>query len=329
MALDPSRVPVFIVPPPGSDLRLDQIKKQLEALEHSISDLTKRNEPVPQGLKDSHAFLRAQHDNLELWQDIIAPRPFPSGVTFVNSSGQAFYRMELPNGAPMQERPPLVAEPISLECKEILDPSSLECREASPECQDHVGPHFPEIRACKIRVPAPPTRFHGRPNVTVALMAPPNVTVADPPKVSKKSRKPKSPVVQQAAITERRSSRKAPIPRNIPRVINGNSVVNEPNGAVRINGRLYVSEAFLWWEDPNKNKHFVYMPVSVWNNARNRWSMRILFDVRGMYTTVFGLPSDPCFERVGNLQALTDSRLSHMWYVQVRAADELVSLFFL
>jgi hypothetical protein len=335
MALVPPRIPVFIVPPPGSDLRLDQIKQQMEALEHSISDLIKRKKPVPQGLKDSHAFLRAQHDNLELWQNSIAPPPFPGGITFVNSSGQAIYRVELPSGTPVQERPPPVAEPISLECKEILEPSFLECRETSlerpetspechetspesPECHDRVGPHFPEIRACKIRVPAPPTRV-GKPNVTVSLMAP----------STKKARKPKSPVVQQAAIAERRSLRKAPIPRNIPREINGNLVVNEPNGAVRINGNLYVSEAFRWWTDPNGNEHFVYMPVSVWNNKRNAWSMRVLFDTHGTYTTVFGLPSNPCFERVGNLQALAESKLARMWYVEVRAARELVSPFLL
>jgi hypothetical protein len=137
---------------------------------------------------------------------------------------------------------------------------------------------------------------------------------------TKKPRKPKSPVVQKAAITERRSLRKAPIPRNIPREINGNTVVNEPNGAVRINGNLYVSEAFRWWKDPNGNEHFVYMPVSVWNNKRNVWSMRVLFDTHGTYTTVFGLPSNPCFERVGNLQALAESKLARMWYVEVRAA---------
>ena len=125
MALVPPHIPVFIVPPPGSDLRLDQIKQQMEALEHSISDLTRRNMPVPQRLKDLHAFLRAQHDNLELWQNCIAPPPFPSGITFVNSSGQAIFRMDLPNGTPVQEP---VAEPISLECKERLDPSSLECK---------------------------------------------------------------------------------------------------------------------------------------------------------------------------------------------------------
>jgi hypothetical protein len=46
--------------------------------------------------------------------------------------------------------------------------------------------------------------------------------------------------------------------------------------------------------------------------------MRILFDAPGKHTTIYGLPADSCFQRVGSLQALVDSRLSRMWYVQVR-----------
>jgi hypothetical protein len=293
-------------------LRLEQIKQQMEALEQSISNHTKKNEPVPQGLKDSLAFLRAQHDNLELWQNSIAPQPFPGGITFVDPSGRAIYRVELPNGEQ--------APSISLECKELLGPSSLECKEpSSPECketspesqeeEDRVGPHFPEIKACKIRIPAKPVRVHGKPNVTVALL--------DPPKGSKKPRKPKSSVVPQAPVAERRSLRKAPASHVIERMVNGNLIVNEPNGAVRINGNLYVSEAFRWLIDPNGNKFFVYIPVSVWNKRAQAWAMRVLFDVPGKHTTIYGLPGDSCFQKVGNIQALVDSTLSRLWYVQV------------
>lgn len=323
MAFVSSNQPVFIMPPPGSIQQLEEVNRQMDALELHIAYMQERKLHVSQGIHDSYAFLRAQKDKLELSRNSMIAQAFPQGVTFVAPSGQAIYTVKLPSaaGTVPAETTPDVAGTVPAETTPdvagtIPDVALL------PETAEVTAPDFQDIQPIRTIYP---TRHS-----TKAAKLPSQITVTIlNSQGTKEGKKRVSPSVQQAVIKERRGKEKlrkahSPEKREIPRPVtplqremNGNAVVLEPNGAVRINGVLYVQEAFRWWTDMNGNKFFVHIPVSVWNRTAQSWSMRILFSVPGMHVFYSGFSTDPCFERVGSLHTLVEPLLSRMWYVKV------------
>lgn len=284
MATTPANV--FIVPGTSSIQRLDDIKKQMETLQQSIADKQQKGLAVTDGEKDSLAFLRAQHDNLSLWQRTLVPCSFPGGMTIVNQSGQAVYTAQLSNDA--QPQPP----------------------------------SFPDIEPIKTIYPIRRATARASPNANVT------VSTLNPKQRKGGKRLVPPPAKQQEVVSARRGKKKlvSGLQETLGyQMMNGNAVILEPNGAVRINGTLFVAEAFRWWKDLNGNRFFVYIPASLWDRVTQAWSMRILFSVPGMHAFYSGFVTDPCFEKVGTLHVLVENLLSRMWYVQVGASKQAIS----
>lgn len=285
MATTPANV--FIVPGTSSIQRLDDIKKQMETLQQSIADKQQKGLAVTDGEKDSLAFLRAQHDNLSLWQRTLVPCSFPGGTTIVNQSGQAVYTAQLSNDA--QPQPP----------------------------------SFPDIEPIKTIYPIRRATARASPNANVI------VSTLNPKQRKGGKRLVPPPAKQQEVVSARRGKKLVSgLQETLGyQMMNGNAVILEPNGAVRINGTLFVAEAFRWWKDLNGNRFFVYIPASLWDRVTQAWSMRILFSVPGMHAFYSGFVTDPCFEKVGTLHVLVENLLSRMWYVQVSASKQAISRF--
>lgn len=282
--------PTFVVPSTESFQRLESVKQQIEELERSIASSNAKGEEATQSTKDSLAFLKAQHDSLSLWQRSMIAQSFPPGLVFVAPGGQAFYHTRLPDGTGMQE--------------------GVGARSA----QVHI-PSVPTITP--IKTLSYPTRRSTRPKkseteVTVTIKTR-GAVVEHRPRPRKDSKPGPNPF--QEAMVRTQIAPPRPVPTG--RVVNGNTVIDERDDCVRINGIQYSPGAFRWWTDPNGEKHFVYIPFMMWDDEHQRWAMRVVLSAPNACTMFFGSDRDPCFEVVRSLQKLVDPLLGHLWYVKV------------
>ncbi len=314
--------PVFIVPSPNAFQQLDIIKQQIETLEHTIRQAEANDQDVAKSTRDSLAFLRAQHENLSLWQRTMIPQTFPPGMIFVASGGQAYYHTRLPDASGMQE---------SAFLRSMQENASMQrVRPVSPV-------HIPKIPSIEpIKTLQYPTRRSSRPKksagseVTVTIRTrngkdPVVKTSASPGKTTKQDKTKKQDKARRsealAGLNPFQDAMVAaghaiPRPPENGRQIDGNWVIDEANDSVRINGRLYTPELFFWLTDPNGNKFFVCIPFSKWDSDDQCWVMRILFS-NGTASLYRGTTTNGRFEAVRNLQKLVDPLLARLWYVKV------------
>ena len=293
--------PVFILPSAESFQRIENIKQQIETLERNIQESEANDRVVEKGIKDSLAFLRAQHENLMLWQRCMIPQAFPPGLVYVAQGGHAFYHTQIPDAAGMQQA-------------------------AFARSMNVVVPSPPKITP--IKTLSYPTRRSSRPKKSTATEV--TVTIHTRAKksstITSKKDKPNPLIMPHADANPGVNPFKDALERSQAAVeINGNKVVKQRNDIVWINGKSYVPDAFRWWTDLNGNKFFVYMPNMLWDNSRQQFAIRILFSVPNLYTIYHGTSLDPCFEAVRNLHQLADSVLSRMWYVKVLPASIFIS----
>lgn len=297
--------PVFFVPSAESFQRIESVKQQIQTMERSIKEFEEKDQEVPQGIKDSLLFLRAQNDSLVRWELSMQAQKFPPGMVYVAPGGQAFYHAPLPETSGMQA---------------AAFARSIAAEPSSP--QDVVVPSVPSIKP--IKTLSYPSRRSTRDKKTKCTEITVKIRTASKKKTdSRAKRGPKSKAVADSQAFEEAlmlspDAIKCEVPQD-DHMINGNVVIKEARDTVRINGHVYVPDAFRWWTDPNGNKFFVYIPNMLWDDSRKQFAIRILFSVPDLFTIYHGTSSDPCFETVRNLHQLAGPVLSRMWYVKVLA----------
>lgn len=315
--------PVFIVPSPNAFQQLDIIKQQIETLEHTIRQAEATDQDVAKSTRESLAFLRAQHENLLLWQRSMIPQTFPPGMIYVAPGGQTYYHMRLPDASGMQE---------GAFIRSMRENASIQ------GARPPVSPvHIPKIPSIEpIKTLQYPTRRSSRPKKAAGTEVTVTIRTRDGKdpvvKASASPAKPQQEKFKKRQDRARKSEALAglnpfqdavvakghaiPRPPQNGRQIDGNWVIDEANDSVRINGRLYTPELFFWLTDPNGNKFFVCIPFSKWDPDDQCWVMRILFS-NGTASLYRGTTTNGRFEAVRNLQKLVDPLLARLWYVKV------------